>query len=168
MRSQSSRRNAPRSRSDSERATITFPIHPFRGVAFAVVRMVGGTQRAPGVEHVDLQVTDGRVLRVPSAWTDLRVDALTRAPVTTSRVSAAVLLMLADLLEGRKLDARSRARSMLIPEQMVSPSVEPTSRQRVVGAVRSRGTEPRAVAPRGSSASTAPIRGRDRDERRRT
>lgn len=146
-------RDASRSTSACQSATITLPIHPFRGVPLEVIRHARGTQRAPGVEHLDLRLENGQVLRVPCAWTDLTSGVA--ATSSRAMLSMSGLLALADLLdECRKLDVEEPRGSIPVTELMNSGAGgDQTVQKRVVGAVRSRRTRIRAggVCKRGAS-----------------
>jgi hypothetical protein len=126
---------------------------------FEVIRVVGGTQRAPRVRHVDLRV-DGRSLRVPVEWTDLANPA---TAALSSRLSVPVLLALAELVDGKEL-GQSAERCMSSGSERTVSSHGPTG-QHLVGGV---GARRAASCAGGTGRRRASVAVASRGERRGT
>jgi hypothetical protein len=104
------RQTAPQGASESERVSVTFPVHPLRGMSLAVVRIV---RHHSGQQYVDVEHPKGGFIRLPLEWTDRRAPVV--EPVAGGqqvRLDALALLKLAEAVEevlGRALSSEPTA-----------------------------------------------------------
>jgi hypothetical protein len=122
LRSQSDHWNGARSVDGLKKVTITMRVHPFRGRPLRLVRVVGGTQLSPGVQHLDLVDPKGKIVRVPAAWTDFALpDEAVMGSEAAGRLNVLVLIRLAGLIEAiehRKLDEEGDSASLSVTERV--------------------------------------------------